>query len=85
MQPNINHVARALTDSLSEMGFDTEDLPMDGDLESDLGLDSIEQVELLALTLKRLGIDRSTGGTGAYRTPRDLVLRVASMLAVEAR
>lgn len=61
---------------LNEMGCATGGMSPASRLDEDLGLDSIEVVELVALTLKRIGLPFGSVLPGSVATIDDLVQRL---------
>jgi acyl carrier protein len=71
-------------DCLGEIGLDGADVELSADLEDDLGLDSVEQVELVALVLQRAGLATAAVPPGEVRSLDDLMRRVSAASSAAA-
>jgi acyl carrier protein len=66
--------------SLKSLGYDTQDVLPVHDLQSDLGLDSTEVVELAALVRNQCGLKAQRLDLRSLRTISDLASQVQSLL-----
>lgn len=78
-----DQVRQWVLDCLRQIGFEGEvlepgDLGMGSHLEDDLGLDSIERVELVTMVSKKAGLPNGGVHPEGVKTLADLVRQVAS-------